>query len=197
MLSRNGLTPGSLCEVGCGAGEILKQLSHAFPKANFVGYELSRQAFELCKTRESTNVKYVLGDVTSADVFYDCLLCIDVFEHVEDYLGFLKSLKPMATYKIFHIPLDISVVSVLRSLMLQARQTVGHLHYFSRDTALATLTYCGYEIVDSFYTPFEIDFPRGGWRHRFFQYRYRVLFGMSQHFAVKLYGGASLLVLAR
>jgi hypothetical protein len=106
-------------------------------------------------------------------------------------------LKPKATYKIFHIPLDMSVVSVLRSLMLQARQTVGHLHYFSRDTALATLTYCGYEIVDSFYTPFEIDFPHGPWRHRFFQYRYRVLFGMSQHFAVKLYSGASLLVLAR
>jgi len=48
------------------------------------------------------------------DTYFDSLLCIDVFEHVEDYIGFVKTLKSKATYKIFHIPLDISVLSVIR-----------------------------------------------------------------------------------
>ena len=106
---------------------------------NFFGYELSTQAFELCKTKESENVKYYLKNILEEDRSFDILLCIDVFEHVEDYIGFVKILKSKATYKIFHIPLDISVLSVLRDSMMSARQISGHLHYFTPATALATL----------------------------------------------------------
>ena len=81
ILKKNGLNPSSVCEVGCGAGEILKQLSNASPNINFVGYELSPQAFELCKNRESEKVSYRLKNIFDENVFYDCLLCIDVFEH--------------------------------------------------------------------------------------------------------------------
>jgi hypothetical protein len=197
MLSRHGLVPESVCEVGCGAGEILRQLSLVYPHTRFVGYELSPQAFELCRSRESANVHYENADLLSQSVHYDCLLCIDVFEHVEDYLGFIRSLKPKASYTVFHIPLDMSIASLLRSNMLHARKSVGHLHYFSRDTALATLTDCGYEIIDSFYTPSAFEAPGFGWRQKFYQLRYRCLFAMSQHFTVKLYGGSSLLVLAK
>jgi hypothetical protein len=197
ILRNNSVNPGRFCEVGCGAGEILKQLSPRFPNSSFVGYELSPQAFDLCKTRESTKVKFLLKNILAEDVFYDCLLCIDVFEHVEDYMGFLRALKTKANFKVFHIPIDLSVSAILRSSMMLMRRTVGHLHYFNRETALATLSDCGYEVIDSFYTPFSLDFPTDSLRGKFGQFRYRLLFGFSQHLAVKLYGGSSLLVLAR
>jgi len=41
-------------------------------------------------------------------------MAIRLFEHVEDYLGFLRKMKTKATFKVFHIPLDLSVQTVLR-----------------------------------------------------------------------------------
>jgi ubiquinone/menaquinone biosynthesis C-methylase UbiE len=32
ILGRNNIAPGTICEVGCGAGEILAQLQHEMPK---------------------------------------------------------------------------------------------------------------------------------------------------------------------
>ncbi len=90
---------------------------------------------------------------------------VDVFEHVEDYIGFLRKVARLARYGIFHIPLDISVQSILRDLPMNNRRTAGHLHYFMKDTALATLDYAGLEILDWFYTPGGIALARS-WKGR-------------------------------
>ena len=148
ILSKNGIYSKTVCEIGCGAGEILNQLSSKNQNTNFVGFEISPDAFELCKTRISENVKYFNKNLINEDAFFDTLLCIDVFEHVEDYIGFLKAIKKKSAYKVFHIPLDISVLNVLRGVLLIKRKSVGHLHYFTPATAIATLKDCGYEIVD-------------------------------------------------
>jgi hypothetical protein len=71
---------------------------------------------------------------------FDIVMAIDVFEHVEDYFGFLRKLRGKAEYKIFHIPLELSVQSVLRSsIIIEGRKSVGHIHYFTKETALETL----------------------------------------------------------
>ena len=197
ILKKNGLNPSSVCEVGCGAGEILKQLSNASPNINFVGYELSPQAFELCKNRESEKVSYRLKNIFDENVFYDCLLCIDVFEHVEDYMGFIKALKPKANYKIFHIPLDVSVFSILRNSMMNSRKNVGHLHYFTRETALATLVDCGYEIIEGFYTKALDDFPSKTLKAKMMKLPRKILYTISPHWAARLSGGYSYLVLTK
>lgn len=199
LWNRNNINPRRVCEVGCGAGEVLRQLSESFADSTFVGYELSPQAFELCRKRASDKVTFRLKSILEEDVFYDCLLCIDVFEHVEDYMGFLRALRSKADFKVFHIPLDITVSAVLRSTMTELRKSVGHLHYFTRDTALATLADCGYEIVDSFYTTSFVDLADRSrtWRAKFGLLRYKMLYAMSPDLAVKLSGGCSLIVLAK
>ena len=67
-------------------------------------------------------------------------------------------------FKIFHIPLDLSVSALLRGMLIYNRNSVGHLHYFTSDTAIATLTDCGYEIVDTMYTPSFADLPSKSWK---------------------------------
>lgn len=197
MLARNELDPSTVCEIGCGAGEILRQLSLDMPRALFTGFEVSPQAMELCRTRQTDRVGFKLGNVTDEHVRYDCALCIDVFEHVEDYLGFVRSIRPTADYKIFHIPLEVSVSSVLRDAMMDARAQVGHLHYFTKATALATLEHCGYEIVDHFYTtPFR-DMPSRGVGEKMARWPRQLMFRLSPDWMVRLIGGCSLLVLAR
>lgn len=197
ILTKNRLAPKTICEVGCGAGEILKQLSQKIPDARLSGYEISPQAFELCKTRSDEKVSFHNLDITTQDVFFDTLLCIDVFEHVEDYMGFLKSLKTKADYKVFHIPLDISVLSVLRDGQISARNSVGHIHYFTPSTALATLTDCGYTILDSYFTtPFD-DVPGSSLNEKIARIPRKILYAISPHLMVKMLGGCSLIVLAK
>src|SRR5512140_1616730 len=93
ILSRNKLQPLSLCEIGCGAGEILNQLHAAMPEqVNFAGYEISPQAFELAKSREKDRLKFFLNDISAIpdQHHFDLCMMIDVFEHVEDFYGFLR-----------------------------------------------------------------------------------------------------------
>jgi Transposase DDE domain len=63
-------------------------------------------------------------------------------------------------YKIFQIPLDLSAQTVLRGkVLLRLREELGHIHYFTKDTALQTLKDTGYQIVDYAYTSSSIELP--------------------------------------
>ncbi len=197
MMERNELAPSSVCDVGCGAGEVVRLLSLHYPDARFVGYDISPQARELNRQRESATVSFEQADLLDQDVRFDLLIAADVFEHVDDYMGFLRRLKPKADFKLFHVPLDVSVWSVLYGSMMTARHEVGHLHYFTHDTALATLRDCGYEIVDSFYTAAFTDRPSKSKRGLVANALRRSCFRLSPGLTATVFGGCSMMVLAR
>ena len=76
------------------------------------------------------------------------------------YIGFIRGVKRFGGLKVFHFPLDLSVQSLIRvSPILGQRRGVGHIHYFLKDTALATLQDCGYKIIDSRYTASLLELP--------------------------------------
>jgi hypothetical protein len=128
---------------------------------------------------------------------FDLLLCIDVFEHVEDYIGFLKKLRAKARVKIFHIPLDMSAQWVLRGgPILLSREQIGHLHYFNKDTALATLQDTGYEVSDWFYTPAALDKPRSV-KAKLARLPRQTLSAINPDLSARMLGGYSLLVQAQ
>ena len=198
ILLRNNLRPSRIAEVGCGAGEILVQLKARLPESSFVGYEMSGQAFELARSRESEGVHFINANMLDQAVHYDALLCIDVFEHVDDYIGFIKSLRGLADYKIFHIPLDLSVQTVARSEpLLDARRKVGHLHYFTKETALETIKYCGYEVIDTKLTARAIDLSYRGLRTSLMRLPRILLSKIAPDLAARVLGGWSLMVLAK
>src|SRR4051794_34565714 len=58
LLKKNGITPSSVCEVGCGAGGILEWLSERHSDAVFSGYEISPDAFEICSKKAALNLNY-------------------------------------------------------------------------------------------------------------------------------------------
>ena len=199
LLARNRFVPETVCEVGCGAGEILACLSKIYgDKVTFHGYEISPQAFEICRRKEQPNVCFHFADLLVTEKVFDVVMAIDVFEHVENYIGFLRDLKPKGTYKLFHIPLDLSVFAVLRcSPILKARHSVGHLHYFTKETALETLRDTGYQIVDWCYTRDSLELPQLGWPATMMKLPRRLFFALHQDLAARILGGFSLLVLTK
>lgn len=122
---------------------------------------------------------------------------MDVFEHIEDYLGFLKKCKNKAVNLIFHIPLDISIQVILRNKLISRRESAGHLHYFTKETALATLEDSGYEIIDYCYTEGAIEQPSKTLKGKLAILPRKIMFMINENLAEKLIGGFSLLVLAK
>lgn len=198
MLARHDLSPQTIGEVGCGAGEVLRQLQTQMdPACELWGYDISPYALELCASRANPRLHFKLADLSQEpDASFDLLLVLDVLEHLEDYFSFLRSLQPKARYKIFHIPLDLSVQTVLRkNALLKRRDLHAHLHYFSRETALRTLEDTGYRVIDAFYTPRSNELGTERVQKVLNPVR-RSFFALNADFAVRLLGGYSLLVLA-
>ncbi|HEX8255651.1 MAG TPA: class I SAM-dependent methyltransferase [Thermoanaerobaculia bacterium] len=200
ILRRNNVQARTIAEVGCGSGAVLEAVSRTLgATAQCVGYDISPQAAAIAGKRTAQNLSFVHGDLLTADVApFDVLLAIDVIEHVDDCLGFVRKLKARAREKVFHIPLDLSVQSVLRaSPIMQTRREVGHIHYFTKETALATLTDAGLEIVDWFYTSGAIDLPAKALRGRLAKLPRAAAFRVAPDLAARVLGGFSVMVLAR
>lgn len=200
ILRKHNIIPSTVCEVGCGAGEIINCLANEYADGVvFSGFDISPQAFEICRKKKKQNLQFFLKDLfEEKDLMFDVAMAIDVFEHVEDYFGFLRKLKNRGTYKIFHIPLDLSVQTVLRSSpILKGRSSFGHIQYFTKETALATLKDTGYEVVDYFYTGSSLELPNLGWKANLLKLPRRLFFSLHQDLAVRILGGFSLLVLAK
>jgi SAM-dependent methyltransferase len=199
MMERQNLAPRTVCDVGCGAGLVLSELQPHLP-ADCVcwGYDISPAALEMCSSRSNQRLHFRQCDVRSDswDAFFDLLLMLDVFEHVEDYMGLLRSVRFKARQKLFHIPLDLSVQAVVRrNGLLRRRDQHAHLHYFSKETALRTLTDVGYRIVDSFFTPRCIELG-DLMVQKIARIPRRISFAALPDLTVRVLGGYSLMVLA-
>jgi SAM-dependent methyltransferase len=197
LLLDNGISGGRICDIGCGTGGVLAALQQRMPGMSTVGYELSPQAVELARERHP-EVDVRNEDVFAAEERFDVAMLIDVFEHVEDYVGFLRRASTLANLLVLHVPLDMSVVNVWRDHRLMAkRRDVGHLHYFSEQTALATLDLAGLEVIDVRFTSIESDVRQARGKERLLQWGMRAGYRLSESWTARVLGGGSLLVLAR
>jgi hypothetical protein len=199
MIDRNRLVPRTIGEVGCVAGEVLRQLQLQMdPECLFVGYDIAPAAIELCRSHENDRLLFRLEDIPKEPYeHFDLLLVLDRLEHEEDYFSFLRSIKPLAPYKIFHQVLDISVYSLLQRDGLTKRQRLFQdLHFFTKDTFLQTLQDEKYEILDWFYAPRSI-FRSSNLKDKIRQVPRALCFALTKDFAVRLLGGYTLFVLAK
>ena len=200
ILEKNNLNPKIICEIGCGAGEILNQLHNTMDsKCLFSGYDISPQAIQLAKERKKERLHFFQEDLIQIDnKNFDLVLAIDLIEHIEDIFQFLRSLRGLGEYKIFHIPLELSALSILRTSRLTlSRKQVGHIHYFNKDLALSILEETGYDILDYFYTKGSLELPRKTKKSWFMKWPRLLLDKINSDFCARLLGGNSLMVLTK
>jgi SAM-dependent methyltransferase len=197
IVARNDIAFASLADVGCGAGLVAELLAKKYPGAQVHGYDVSDDASGFWAKRSAPNLQYFHTDYARAGKQYDLATCLDVFEHVEDYYGFIRNVSRNSTHIIFNIPLDMCVIKLITPGIRRARESVGHLHYFNRYTAVETVQDCGLEIVDSFLAnPFFSTPPRNALQAILALPRMALAL-VSKRLCATLLGGHSLVVLAK
>lgn len=199
LLARHGLAPASVVEVGCGAGGVLSALRAQLPQADLQGFDIAPGLPALWEQRRADGIRFTLGDYLSSDgPTPELTLMLDVLEHLGDPFAFLAGLRERTAWTVFHIPLDLSAISVLRERpLLHVRRKVGHLHYFTRGLALAMLEECGYEVVEARYTGASLNAPRRSVKTRLAGLLRRAVYAVNHDLGARLMGGETLLVLAR
>lgn len=200
LYRKNNLQPKTIVEVGCGAGAILETLQQKDTGLKKLdGFDISPQAITLAQTRKNSKLSFHVGDFLQQDFpLPDLLLMMDVMEHVEDYYQFMRTLRERGRNFIFHIPMDLSCRTILKPhVLLQQRESVGHIHYFSEEMIFWILKDSGYKIIDHHYTKPIIDFqPVKGMKAKVKKVLRNMSFGINSSLSAKLWGGYSLLILA-
>jgi SAM-dependent methyltransferase len=194
----DSLSAKSVLEIGCGAGEVLRDLAVRFPGIQFHGCDISADAAAFWEGKKAPNLSFTLANLLESDRRADVVLCLDVFEHVEDYMGFLKKLKSHGSYFVFNVPMDMCVMKLLSGGLKHAREEVGHLHYFNEWSAKATLADCGYQIEAAKLSPAFLKIPPRNFRQLLVVVpRIVAHFLLGSRLACKLLGGYSLIVGAK
>ena len=199
LVRRNNLSPASVVEIGCGAGGILACLQESLPDIRYSGFEIANDASRFWDKYAGRNIEFTVGDfLQHKNEHYDMLLLMDVIEHVPDPFEFLKNLISHADHFVFHIPLDLSALSVIREKpLLNVRSKVGHIHYFTKGLALSLLLECGFEIIDWFYTGACFTSPQITWKTKLAGIPRRFFYSLNRDWGVRVMGGDTLMVLAQ
>jgi SAM-dependent methyltransferase len=195
---RAGLpVPGTVAEIGCGSGGILAELQSRFPDTTvYAGFDIAPEAIRMAEKHARKGLSYHCEDLRQTTRTFDALLCIDVFEHVENPFEFLRAIKKLAPLVVFNIPLEMHVAGVLINHQLWTRRHYGHLHFYTAAVALETLKECGYRVVGCSYISRLLDLPRSVSEYVFWLPR-KLIALVSPELSARLLGGTSLLVVAR
>ena len=174
---------------------MLRLVHEALGAERSVGFDVARHAIDMARERATDALEYRCEDAAASPECFDLMLFIDVVEHVEDPIGFLRALRPKAEWTVLHIPLDLSVQSVLRpGRLLHARRRVGHLHYFAAGArpwppSRTLATRCGRRVS----RPRMPELPMPSLKARAVRLPRRYL---PPAFAARTLGGFSLMILA-
>lgn len=199
LLNRCKISPSRIADVGCGAGGVLEGLRFAFPDADLFGFDVAPSAARFWSRPQLSGINFQRVDfLTETSASFDLILLLDVIEHIANPFDFLSRLRPRARHFVFHIPLDLSAFSVLReALLIRQRRNVGHIHYFTKQLALALVEESGFEVIDASYTGAFSFSPQRNWRTRLAQIPRRAARLLDKDWGVRLLGGETLLILAR
>ena len=194
----------SIVEIGCGSGQILVEAnkSNFFNSESvFKGYDINPDAIDLAK-KNSLKISFFNQDfINLENQKGDLIIAADVFEHVQDKYNFLTKLKDKGNFFLFNIPLEISLLSMVRkkNIFRHSYDNVGHLHFYTKRTALLTLENIGFKILNYNLV-----------NNRFEELRNKkkltsliisipqfIIEKFSQNLACSIFGGYSMVVLAK
>lgn len=190
---------GEILEVGCGSGALLKKLASDMPQHSFQGWDIAPDAKRFWG-HDRPNLNFEVGDIleTNLSKKADIILLIDVLEHLADPGTFLEKLKGKGKLIAVHLPLDMTLVNLIfDKRLVHLRDSIGHIHYYTKAIAEKLLQESGYDVILSEYSHAWKDSPNlrpMGRIARIFRW---ALSQISPTLNAKLLGGETLILIAR
>jgi len=193
----------NIIDVGCGAGKILKTMQETKlfnKKTKFSGFDVNKKIIDLANKESNENLNFYNNDFFKTDLYKsaDLILCADVYEHIEDYIGFLKKLLIGGKFFLFNIPLDISFRSILFDKVIQSNfKKVGHIHFFNKNIAKILLEYSNYKIISTVYAKNYLEIKKKSIKQKILSVPIKAVDFINEDLSASLFGGYSLVVLAK
>jgi SAM-dependent methyltransferase len=135
-------------DAGCGQGELLAELAHAFPSAEVSGADVSEQS--LADTRKKRpGAELFLLDLAAPDFSerqreragrFDVVVCSEVIEHIPAAARAAESLRELLA------PGGVAVVTVPGGKMSRFDQLIGHQRHYSPRALRHLLERAGYDV---------------------------------------------------
>ncbi len=142
----------SVGEVGCGSGLLLDRMGQLTAARFKVGLDLSRSHLHIAR-KDAPGNEYVQADAQSLPLRkIDLVIGADVLEHLPRPGALLKDLACMGCTVALYIPLESGIISdqISRLMTFLGRPTnrerYGHLHRFTRRSAVKLITDSGLKI---------------------------------------------------
>ncbi len=163
-----GTPPASVCEVGCGDGAILAQLSDRGFGETFDGFEVSPDGAAIAaRNPDFRRIEAFDGEhLPVADDAYDLGILSHVLEHVPDPRALLAETARACRVVVIEVPLEDNF-SARRPGKVAEAQRIGHIQRFSRADVRALAAAAGLrvdgEIVDGLNREHH-TFRHPGWR---------------------------------
>ena len=128
----------TICEIGCGEGELLKIIHQYYPKAKIYATDLAQS--EIVKAKKNTKNIPIIFSVQNAERLsyknqqFDLVICCEVIEHLENPERGLKEIKRVSHSSIISVPVEPwwRILNILRlKYVKNLGNTPGHLNHWS------------------------------------------------------------------
>jgi len=196
-MRRHGLT---VAEIGCGYGGVLGNLCKLLEDQGIpcqaTGYDIAPAALvELARRHPS--IRPVQATLPAEGEFFDLGLMVDILEHLDDPATTLARAHQHFQWVLLHIPLDENWLGRAKRpghYYQYLREDRGHIHYYTKTSALALLHGAGLKVMRWKFTPWGTELYRPGGGRSDPVVRVLRAAGMCTWpaLAVRVLGGASL-----
>lgn len=128
----------TICEIGCGEGELLKIIHQYYPQAKIYATDLAQS--EIVKAKKNTQGIPITFSVQNAERLtyknqqFDLVICCEVIEHLENPQQGLKEIKRISKNSIISVPVEPlwRVLQLMRFKYIKdLGNTPGHLNHWS------------------------------------------------------------------
>ncbi len=139
----------SVLDIGCGNGALAYDL--ALKAKTVVGVDISEKNINKARAQHSRpNIEYVVGDVTAGPGTekFNVLVLSNVLEHIEDRVGFLESIKGLATKYLIRVPMiDRDWVTLYKKEQgIEWRLDLTHYTEFTKKSFEQEVGEAGYKV---------------------------------------------------
>jgi trans-aconitate methyltransferase len=143
-----------LLDLGSGQGDLVQKLQRIFPKAEFVGAELSESGVAISK-RKVPGATFLVADLFQPPAALNSLagwathaVCSEVLEHVDDPVSFLEQAR-----KYLEAGARL-IVTVPGGPMSAFDRHIGHRQHFNRRNIRSVLERAGYGVERTYLSGF-------------------------------------------